>query len=733
MAMPRRKPRPPRHPNTLQACFPVTIQAAAHGGAEGAPVQRRFSLIAYTGEPLQQWWSDAPIVVDLAGVDLTAQRMPILYDHCASIDTTVGQSESVRIDGGRLVADGVLLTESTPMAAQIAAKADEGLAWQSSIGADIIAKERFEAGQSVSVNGRTYAGPVIVARRVVLREISFVILGADRFSSALVASRLKGVAMSFEEWLTSLGFEDQTSLTPVQLANLQMLYNEETGGETEETPAEDAPAEPSTPSPAPAAAAASAVPLNLQAQRQQAAIEASRINEIGRICATAGNPRITVGNQTVDAAAHAIQAGWTAEQTRQQVELHQLRAERTNVGPYIAVHGRDRDMTADALSAAVLLRAGGRIDRQHTNRRLPQWLRAGVNDATRNKIMDAAHNYAGMSMIDLLRASLSLEGRQLSSYDRGETIQAAFSSASLTNIFTTSVNALLFQSYEEAPDTTGVWTREVEVADFKTNERLSLAKGSALRRLPRGGEADHTTRSDRYESYKIARYAQQFQVDEQDIIDDSLGAIEDMPQEMGLAAARLRPDLVYGTMLANPTLNATSRALFNATDGNLNTSAALTSTTLKAAVSDMRLFTDNGVNLNIRPTHILVPPTLRHPAMELINSSTIIIAGTAGSVTERGSLNSLQSEGLQIIDDARLENGVTRPDNGTTYSGSSTTWWLISTMARTMEVAYLRGTGRAPVVRSAPLTMGKYGINWDVCLDIGVCPLDWRGFHQNTA
>jgi hypothetical protein len=56
---------------------------------------------------------------------------------------------------------------------------------------------------------------------------------------------------------------------------------------------------------------------------------------------------------------------------------------------------------------------------------------------------------------------------------------------------------------------------------FNERIRLETIRGT-LGKLPRGGTADHEERSDKTESYKIARYAGQFVVDEQDFIDDSL-------------------------------------------------------------------------------------------------------------------------------------------------------------------------------------------------------------------
>ena len=264
--------------------------------------------------------------------------------------------------------------------------------------------------------------------------------------------------------------------------------------------------------------------------------------------------------------------------------------------------------------------------------------------------------------------------------------------------------------------------------------------GPGLTKLPRGGTADHASYSDTSESYKVARYSQMFELDEMDIINDRLGALGETPMKMGQAAAWLRPDLVYAHLLANPILAQTSRALFNSTDANLLTSAALSAAKLKSAVSAQSLFRESGRNLNLKTTHLIVPSTLIYTARELVTSAQILITGTSGpdasstyNVTERGSENTLRADNLTIISDARLDNGVVDPDTGTTYAGSSSSWYVASIFAQTIEVGYLRGAGRAPQVRPFVLDKGRYGIGWDVQHALGVKALDWRGLVKNTA
>ena len=443
------------------------------------------------------------------------------------------------------------------------------------------------------------------------------------------------------------------------------------------------------------------------------------------------NVEVEVNGEQVALHAHAVADGWTLEAT----ELHALRSARPNV-PAIHSRGSGDAATLQAFQGAMVLQANLALDNPAWRSPgavalgLPQWLRRDINDETRQQVMEASHRFSDLSMFDICREAVTLDGNQPHG-SRADIIQAAFSGSALTGIFTTSVNASLLSAYMQSSDTSEGWTSTVDVADFKTNERHRMATGNDLNLLPRGKEAQHLERSDVKETYAIARYAKQFVVDEQDIIDDSMNALSDTPSQLGAAAARLRPDMVYAILLANAAL-VDAVALFHASHSNLETSAGLSAATLKTAIKDIEVQQESSVNLNLRATHLIVPSDLKHLAMQLVNSATVMRVGDEEA--EWGTENTLSSgENITPVSDARLTNGVTDPVTGTAQSGSATTWYMASNMGHTVEVAYRRGTGRAPQVRSFSLEAGTWGIGWDVALDIGAKALDYRGLEKNTA
>lgn len=144
---------------------------------------KRFEMIAYTGAAM-----DAPllgrVIVDLKGINANGAKKPILRDHNSA--QIVGYSDSIEKD--KHLAISGTISAKTAAGREVSDLADEGFPWQASMGINIQRIEHVAAGDSVEVNGAEFAGPGVVIRQSVLKESSFVPLGADGSTSAVVFS-----------------------------------------------------------------------------------------------------------------------------------------------------------------------------------------------------------------------------------------------------------------------------------------------------------------------------------------------------------------------------------------------------------------------------------------------------------------------------------------------------------------------------------------------------------------
>ena len=174
-------------PRELTFTSDLRLEAAAPMGQEGQGPRppRKFNMEAYGGGPLQLAGWRFPVVVDLDGLSIRNGAKAYL-EH--NRQARVGHLDSVNVEGGKLRVTG-MVSSTSPTAREVTADADNGYPWQASIGAGVQQVEFVGEGKSVTVNGREFAGPINVARKSSLSEVSFVGNGADDQTSASIAAK----------------------------------------------------------------------------------------------------------------------------------------------------------------------------------------------------------------------------------------------------------------------------------------------------------------------------------------------------------------------------------------------------------------------------------------------------------------------------------------------------------------------------------------------------------------
>lgn len=137
--------------------------------------KRRFSGVAYSGEPIQghYYWGD--VIFDLESMQIDTP-LAALLDH--DTGRRVGVVTQVSKDNASgLKVEGDLLTNQ--FGQQVAQDSDEGFPWQMSVYIDPASIEEVERGE-VNVNGRTLQAPITIFRGGRIREVSFCALGASQ-------------------------------------------------------------------------------------------------------------------------------------------------------------------------------------------------------------------------------------------------------------------------------------------------------------------------------------------------------------------------------------------------------------------------------------------------------------------------------------------------------------------------------------------------------------------------
>lgn len=450
-----------------------------------------------------------------------------------------------------------------------------------------------------------------------------------------------------------------------------------------------------------------------------------------------------------DLLTRAIDDGWDENRASREFLAAVRQARQPQNVPYHATaHTGKLDGPVRALTCGLIASRGldpTKYGPHNGSRSLPASAKFTAEEA------EQGYDFRTMSAVDFMRACIHADtGRWPLTQDHAfEMLRATpTSGATLTYAFTTSVYASLLAGWETVGDTTSGWCDEEDVANFMTHDNISLSATARPKLLPAGATAQHATMSDAREQYSCARYALQFVLDEQTVIDDRLNALSGMAGEMGEGCRALRPELVYSEILANPTM-ADTGAMFNATavtttGGHANyysgASSALASTSLKVAIAAVmaqregRTASEPGKVIGAIPRYLIVPSDLMWTAQDLVQPGALIklFADTADPVYSQR--NPFAQMGMiPVVDDRLGSVGVVDPRTGATRTGTATNWFLTTGGRRGLRVVYRRGTNRQPQMRSFVLQQGQWGMGYDINFDIGVKFIDFRSWYMSVG
>jgi phage major head subunit gpT-like protein len=645
---------------------PLEVLAASQEG--GA---KKFKILAYTGGKMDVGWGD-PIVVDLSGMEVSAKPRPILKDHNTSL--VVGHSTSIKVKN-EIEVEG-LFSGSGPAKDEVLASAVQGFPWQASIGAKAIRVEELDSGAKAKVNGQEIEGPCFIVRASILKEVSFVALGADDNTSAIAANQhanhQKGVATmdKFTEWLIKAGFikaeSDLSSLTAALKDSLKVQFEASEKAKTVTAPA------PTT---------------------QVTAADFSK------------DIMAEFGVSHPDIAAEAIEKGWDMKATR----LAVVRANQPKAPNVITAKENDSDKFAKHLEIAAGISAGmqKQIEKSETPEDIEAATKRFKNISLQEMIIEGAvrNGYAGRR---------SMRG------NFEEIFRAAFSDLSLPKIFGNVANKKLLSSFMEVEQ---VWRQIVvinSVPDFRPTSSLRMTADFKFERVTDAGELKHAKSPTETEYTNQANtFGKMYAITRKDIINDDLNVLSSIPAHIGRGAGlKLNED--FWTLFLNNSSKFTS--------GNKNyQSGAGTVLGIDGLTTAEQLFLDmvddGGYPLGQQSNILLVPTALKSKANQLMNSTEI--RDTTAS-TKFGTANPHAGK-WTVVTSPYMSNSK--------FTGySSTAWYLLGTnsMLPLIEAVFLNGQ-ETPTIESAEADFSTLGIQMRGYFDFGFAWQDVRGAVKSAG
>jgi len=596
--------------NKIALEIPVQFVSAEAG--DGMPSTKKFSIEAYTGAAIRQAWSAEPIVIDLEGMKYK-QRIPVVMGHDYTLGSILGQATSVRAESGRLYVEGEILADSD-IAKQVTALAEKGFAWQASVGADVMRHQKVAAGESVTVNGQTFMGPIRIVKASRLREVSFVTLGADDATSARIA------AEEAEELLMA----DHATETPTEVT---------------ETKVE--------------ATAAVVVEPKVEASADVSAFES----------------KIEAMQKEMDA-------------------MKQVIATRESRAP--AVHVVEELPSGKVIEAALCLQGG-----------LPN-----ADKSFDDRTLEAAHKARrttsiGEVLIEAARANGYTGSARISAGNCEPVLKAAFATQDISNLLSAVVNKFLLNGFNAVESVWQDVSAVRSVNDFKAINLFRLNGSFKFQKVGNAGDLKLAQGSDYKRSLNAETYGISTSLTRQDMINDDLNALSQIPQRIGRGAALSLNEVIWGEFQGS---NSSYYQSVTAGSGN-----ALSFDSLSAATTAFRKLNDpDGNPLSIPPRVLLVPPELELTAARLMTTSALIASslGSTSSKVVEPSANVLAGRYRVLVSN---------------YLTSSSTWWLLADAADlpALDVVFLNGQAAPTIEQMAP-DYQNLGVMMRGYMDFGV-------------
>lgn len=641
---------------------------------------RTVEVILSVGASVKRWGFIEELEISAAAIDLSrvaAGLCPLLDSHNSyELDAVLGRVENVRVDGTKLL--GTLRFADTERGREIEARVARGELRGISIGYSVTKWERVAIDAETGIDTwRAVAWELL--------EASLVPVPAD----------------------PSAGVRSAGSLSPGNPGGHATIEEEEDMLKRN-LPGAAAPAAPAVTIPADqaeqqrqAAAAAPAVPAAEPAQGQQRAAPVAQLSRF-----TAGAALAFVEQARAFGDAVATRAGELVQQN-ERGEISEETARSTLLG-FAAEQQR---------AATGNLAAGGRSipaqpTRHGTNE---EGSRSAIADALiarslRQQPSDAGRQFMGYRLLEIAAMRAGLDPRER---DPNTILRAANTTSDFPLLLEAAANKILLARYETAQPTYQRIARRRDLTDFKTTKLLRVGDFPTLVAYSEDGEIKSGTINEGRETVILGSYGRILTLTRQAIINDDLGAFDEVFGSVGNVIARFENSLFF-TIKAQNSGNGPKLAdnvnFFNSAHGNLASSGgALSVTTLGAGRAAMMKQKDlDGNPLNIPPSIMLVGPD-QQTAAEQFTSPISAIKGD--------DINPFAGK-LDVVSDANI-------------TGNAWELYASPEVLPGFNYGYLAD---AP----GPRIMTEEGFNWDgmrfrVTEDFYAAPTDYRAGYRNPG
>lgn len=239
----------------------------------------------------------------------------------------------------------------------------------------------------------------------------------------------------------------------------------------------------------------------------------------------------------------------------------------------------------------------------------------------REQPTDAAREYMGWRLLEIAASRAGLSPRER---DPITILRAAHTSSDFPLLMEQAGNRVLLARYETAAPTYRNLAARRDLTDFKPTGLLRMGDFPTLLPYAEDGEIKAGTISEGKERVILGSYGRILRLSRQAIVNDDLGAFDQVFGSIGRMIARFENNTFYAMKAQNGGLGpklSDGKTLFHADHNNLKTPGTdLAIDSLGEGRASVRKAKDaDGNVLNLAPAHILVGPNLETKTEQLLS------------------------------------------------------------------------------------------------------------------
>lgn len=636
---------------------------------------RSVEFVAATEVPAQVMdydrWEFVDEILLMDGVDIPENKqVPFLDSHDReSVDAVLGSMRDFRVEDGQLIGRAYFSKREKAQAAFEDVK--DGHITDVSVGYRVTDSVFVPLDEKAVINGREFDGPVKVTKNWSLKEVSLTPIGADPYAKARGATRPENKEPTMDDSRKAQAREED--ITENKQEEIPMSETKK----PEVQANDDA--------------------IRAEAETNARKAEQTRTNGIIDLCETAG---------CKDLATEMIRAGISIDEAKDRI-IKVMAEKRQPVETPVEVVADDRDkFRAAAIDGLSERTRPGSGDKS-----------AGFEDFRHISLLRLAEQClkrAGVNTSRMPNDQIALKALKM----RGE-YDIVGSTADFPYILANTANKSLLRSFREENTVYQALARVVPMSDFKQYSFPSMSEAANLEEIKELMPYTEGKFNERREVATLSTYGRRFTISRQVIVNDDLAAMTMVPAKFGAAAARKLDQLVVAIFTGNPAMGDGNNLFDNTNHANNPTAAALSSTSLAAAIKAMATqtgFGEDSAPLNILPKFLFVPWALKSTADILINS----MANPEATYSE-GVANPFRQYGMMVLASARLD------------ANSAASWYLSADpmSVDTIGIGALNGS-LTPMLEEVD-QIDVDGRSYHVRMDAVAKALAWEGLLKNDG